>query len=432
MEQVAPIGRPLRIAVVSMHTSPLDPPGTGDAGGMNVYVARATEQLAKGGFLVDVFVRARNATELRSVAAAPGVTVHGLQAGPLAPVAKGDLPGLVSPFTSELLRYEAETAPAPYDLVHSHYWLSGQAGAIAADRWDVPLVHTMHTMGGVKNSALAESDLPEPHLRILAERDLARRADGLIASTFDEASDLIQAGADPRSLHVVWPGVDLRTFTPGSSEMSRKRLGFRKCALILLFVGRIQPLKAPDHLIRMAAEMIRADPGLRETLSIVICGGLSGTGKRHPDALVELATELGVAGLLRLVPPTDARTLADWYRAADMTVMPSYSESFGLVALESQACGTPVVAADVGGLRTSVGDGDGGVLVAGRDLGAWTKAVLNLANDSQRLQRMETDAVVHAQHFDWKFTARDTAAVYRETIAARRQSTPVVAATATE
>jgi D-inositol-3-phosphate glycosyltransferase len=432
MVRVAENAHHLRIAVVSMHTSPLDSPGAGDAGGMNVYVAQTTAQLPNQGCSVDVFFRAREAAELRSVVVGPGVTVHGLQAGPLSPVAKGDLPGLVSPFTSELLRHEAEMAPAPFDVVHSHYWLSGQAGAIAADRWGAPLVHTMHTMGGVKNSALAESDVPEPQMRILAERDLAGRSEGLIASTFDEASDLIQAGADPGSLHVVWPGVDLNTFSPGSAQLARKQLGLREDALILLFVGRIQPLKAPDHLIRVAAELIRANPSLRERLSVVVCGGLSGAGERRPDSLVQLASELGVENSLRLVPPTDSRTLANWYRAADMTVMPSYSESFGLVALESQACGTPVVAADVGGLRTSVGDGNGGVLVAGRDLGEWTSAVLKLANDERRLQRMGVDAVSHAQNFDWERTARDTAAVYRRTLAAHRPLVPATGATATK
>lgn len=409
----------LRVAVVSLHTSPLDQPGTGDAGGLNVYVARTAERMAAVGAQVDVFTRATSAHRPSVVATRPGVRVHHLAAGPLEGLPKEDLPGQVCAFTSQLLR--AGRILPRFDVVHSHYWLSGQAGWLAAERWSVPLVHTMHTMARVKNASLAAGDLPEPRMRILGEEQLIGVADRFIANTSDEAEDLISHyGADPDTVRVIHPGVDLSVFRPGDRQAARARLGIPRGDQVLLFVGRVQPLKAPDLLLRAAARMVRDDPRLGESLSVVICGGPSGRLER-PEHLVELARSLGIGGLVRFEPPTDPATLASWYRAADLVVVPSHSESFGLVAVEAQACGTPVLAARVGGLRTAVADGEGGILIDGHDEADWAEHMARLLADPWRLEAMSYRAIAHARRFSWAATAGATLAEYERVIATRHQ-----------
>ncbi|WP_240760304.1 glycosyltransferase, partial [Phytoactinopolyspora endophytica] len=229
-------------------------------------------------------------------------------------------------------------------------------------RWGTPLVHSMHTMAKVKNLAVADDDAPEPRARELGEEQVVSASDRLIANTDDEARQLVGLyGADPDQVATVWPGVDLGTFAPGSRRSARARLGLAADAAVLLYAGRIQPLKAPDVLIRAAAELLAIRPELRRRLVVPIVGGPSGSGLERPHGLVELARTLQVDDVVQFHPPVDRDRLADWYRAADLTVVPSYNESFGLVALESQACGTPVVASAVGGLRTAVDDGASGV-----------------------------------------------------------------------
>ena len=256
-----------------------------------------------------------------------------------------------------MMRVAAYAPSGYYDVVHSHYWLSGQVGWLAADRWGVPLVHTMHTMARVKNLHLADGDEPEPRGREIGEAQVVEAADRLVANTDREAAELIDLyGADPARVAVAEPGVDLANFRPGSMAEARLALDVAAGSILLLFVGRIQALKAPDVLVRAAAELARRRPDIRDRLVIGVLGGESGSAVRNPMGLTSLAESLGVGDLLRLVPPVDRRTLAQWYRAADVVAVPSHSESFGLVAVEAQACGTPVVAANVGGLPTAVGD----------------------------------------------------------------------------
>lgn len=396
--------RPRRIAVVSLHTSPLDQPGTGDAGGLNVYVIETARRLASAGVEVEIFTRAVSSGLPATVEIEPGVKVSHLRAGPFEELPKEDLPAQMCAFSAELLRAEAYRPADWFDLIHSHYWLSGHVGWLAAERWDVPLVHSMHTMAKVKNLELAAGDRPEPPVRVVGEQQVVDHASRLIANTGEEARQLIDLyGAPANSIDVVHPGVDLATFTPGDRLAARSTLGVRPDAHLLLFVGRIQPLKAPDVLVRAAARMVEDDPGLRERLLVVICGGPSGSGLEHPTGLVELATELGIADLVRFEPPSDRARLADWYRAADATVVPSYSESFGLVAIESQAVGTPVVAASVGGLRTAVADGRSGLLVPDHDPRTWA-AYLTRMTTGER-DALARGAREHAEGFSWDATA---------------------------
>ncbi|MBR7741914.1 D-inositol-3-phosphate glycosyltransferase [Phycicoccus sp. BSK3Z-2] len=403
---------PGRVAMVSVHTSPLDRPGTGDAGGMNVYVLEVARRLARAGTAVDLFTRTTSASQPDVVDVEPGIVVRHVAAGPYEGLSKEELPGQLCAFAAGMMRVAAHAPRGYYDLVHSHYWLSGQVGWLAADRWNVPLVHTMHTMARVKNLHLAAGDEPEPRGREIGEAQVVEAADRLVANTEREARELVDLyGADPERVAVAEPGVDLEVFTPGDGRAARRRLALGEDAVLLLFVGRIQPLKAPDVLIRAAAELVRRDPSLRDRLVVGVLGGASGAGVRTPMGLDALAESLGIGDALRVVPPVDRATLADWYRAADVVAVPSHSESFGLVAVEAQACGTPVVAADVGGLPTAVGDA--GLLVDGHGTGPWADALGRVVTDADLRASLSARAVEHARGFGWDRTADRLLEVYR-------------------
>ncbi|TDP42824.1 D-inositol-3-phosphate glycosyltransferase [Nocardia ignorata] len=411
--------RPRRIAVLSVHTSPLAQPGTGDAGGMNVYVLQTALELAARGTEVEIFTRATS-SDLPPVAeAAPGVLVRHVVAGPFEGLDKHELPTQLCPFTAEVLRQEARHLPGHYDLVHSHYWLSGQVGWLARDRWRVPLVHTAHTLAAVKNLALAEGDTPEPETRVIGEKQVIAEADRLVANTADEAGQLVDLyGADRDRIDVVPPGADLGRYRPGDKLAARAELGLRADEQVVAFVGRIQPLKAPDVLVRAAAELLARDP--RRALRVLIVGGPSGTGLARPDALIDLAADLGIAEQVTFLPPQPADRLVQVYRAADVVAVPSYNESFGLVAIEAQASGTPVLAADVGGLGTAVRHGESGLLVPSHRTGDWADALAALLDDPDRLRRMGATAVEHASRFSWAHTAEGLLDSYAAAISGMR------------
>lgn len=418
--------RPRRVAMLSVHTSPLDQPGTGDAGGMNVYIVETARRLAEQGVEVEVFTRATSGELPHKVELAPGVLVRHLPAGPFEPMAKEDLPGLLCSFSTGLLRVEAHYEPGYFDLVHSHYWLSGQVGALAQDRWRVPLVHSMHTMAKVKNQLLADGDFPEPSARVVGESQVVGVADRLIANTQTEAQQLTELyDANPDAVAVVPPGVDLDLFTQGDQRQSRRLLNIADDANVLLFVGRIQPLKAPDVLLSAVSTVLQRAPHLRDDLVVAIVGGPSGSGLAHPEHLDNLARALGIRDVVRFDPPAKQEQLAHWYRAADVTVVPSYNESFGLVAVESQACGTPVVATAVGGLRTAVDHNVSGILVQGHDPIDYAEALTRLLFDADERRRLSTGALLHARQFGWEQTAAATLDVYTDAIAATREANSV-------
>lgn len=406
-----------RIAILSVHTSPLHQPGTGDSGGMNVYIAETAKRIAARGIEVEIFTRATSLVEPEFTELAPGVLVRHIPAGPFEGLRKEDLPAQLCAVTAGVLRAEAAKNEGFYDLVHSHYWLSGQVGWIAQERWGVPLVHTMHTMARVKNLTLAQGDAPEPAIREIGEEQVVTAADRLVANTHAEAKELIELyHADPNRVRVVHPGVDLDVFVPGNQEAARTHLKLANNAIVLLFVGRIQPLKAPDVLIEAAAEILKRNPELRSRLVVAICGGPSGSGLERPDALMTLADDLGVADVVRFVPPTSRAELVNWFQAASVCVVPSYSESFGLVAIEAQACGTPVVAARVGGLPTAVRDGISGVLVDGHNAENWASEILNVVTNDALRAKLSAGAIAHASHFGWEDTTDKLISVYNEAV----------------
>ena len=403
-----------RLAMISLHTSPLDQPGTGDAGGMNVYVLELAKRLVGQGVEVDVFTRATSSRLPQVVDAYDGVRVHHVHAGPFEGLTKGELPGQLCTFAREVLRAEAAHPLGYYDLVHSHYWLSGQVGALARDRWGVPLVHSMHTMAKVKNAALADGDSPEPAVRLIGEEQVVEAADLLIANTDLEARQLVELyDADPGRVEVVHPGVDLGLFRPLDKAAARAVLRLPGDAAVLLFAGRIQPLKAPDVLLRAVAVMLRRVPGLRRRLVVPIVGGPSGSGLDRPESLAALAAELGISDVVRFVPPVSQSELAEWYAAATLVAVPSYNESFGLVAIEAQATGTPVVAAAVGGLTTAVRHGRSGLLVDGHDPERWADALIRVVLDDELRVELEAGALEQARSFSWEMTAARTLEIYQ-------------------
>nr|WP_246494393.1 glycosyltransferase [Streptomyces zagrosensis] len=479
---------PRRIAMLSVHTSPLHQPGTGDAGGMNVYIVELAKRLAAINIEVEIFTRATTGALPPAVELAPGVLVRHVDAGPYEGLAKEELPAQLCAFTHGVMQAWAGQRPGYYDLVHSHYWLSGHVGWLAAERWGTPLVHAMHTMAKVKNAALAAGDTPEPAARVIGETQIVRAADRLIANTAEEAGELIRHyESDPDKVAVVHPGVNLDRFRPapphtltapdaaspdlvpevrtggtGASRVSsarlsrprtlpqpsslvppgpssalpppdlslaavaasraaaRARLGLPQHALIPLFAGRIQPLKAPDVVLRAVAHLLTEQPSLRDRVVLPVVGGPSGSGLAKPEGLQKLAARLGIADLVRFRPPVGQDQLADWYRAASVLVMPSYSESFGLVAVEAQACGTPVIAAAVGGLPVAVRDGVSGFLIDGHNPADYSRALRRFAADPNLATTMGASAARHAQSFGWDTAAAATADVYGAALHERR------------
>ncbi len=409
-----------RIATVMVHTSPLDQPGIGDAGGMNIYVLESAQRMAAMGVKVDIFTRRTDASLADIVDISPGVRVRHIDCGH-GNLTKEQLPAHIAGLSKEFLRI---LKTDNYDVIHSHYWISGKVAMQAAKELGIPLVHTMHTMARVKNLNLAEGETPEPMIRVQGETQVVAAADALIANTDAEGASLVSLyDACPDIVHVVSPGVDLYTFTPGESRSAaRTEVDLPQDAVVVSFVGRIQPHKGPEVLIRATSELLKHSPILRHKLIVNVIGGASGANTEEVDRLKELTTWLGIDDVVRFAPPVSRKDLPQWYRAADLVVVPSYSESFGLVALEAQACGTPVVATAVGGLRTAVADGISGVLVDGHDPKAWSSVIARLLQEPQRRVLLSMGAIEHASHFGWDATARGTLDIYDQVIGAVRKS----------
>lgn len=409
-----PANKSSKIATLMVHTSPLDQAGIGDAGGMNVYVVESAKKMAQAGVSVDIFTRANHPNLPESVELAEGVTVKHLVAGPFEGLSKEELPSQLGALTSAFMNYQKQLPSDYYSLLHSHYWISGQLGWMVSERTGIPLIHTMHTTAKVKNLNLADDEKPEPQIRAIGEEQVVKASTGLIANTDAEAASLVSLyDACPDNVFVVAPGVDLQRFSPGIGKAAaRVKLNIAPDAIMLTFVGRIQPHKGPDVLLRAAAEMVTHSPHLRARLAVVIMGGASGSGVNELEKLKVLAKFLKIEDVTHFVDPVSRQELPNWYRASDLVCVPSYSESFGLVALEAQACGTPVVATAVGGLRTAVSDGISGSLVDGHDPKAWSAVISRLIAEPQRRLLLSIGAVEHASHFGWENTARKTLDVY--------------------
>jgi D-inositol-3-phosphate glycosyltransferase len=380
---------------------------------MNVYVVETAKKMAQAGVAVDIFTRANKPNLPETIEIAEGVSVKNLVAGPFGGLSKEELPSQLGALTSAFMNYQKQLPKNYYSLLHSHYWISGQLGWVVSEATGTPLIHTMHTTAKVKNLNLADGEKPEPQVRSIGEEQVVKAATALIANTDAEAASLVSLyDACPDRVFVAAPGVDLQNFSPADGKTAaRERLNIAPDTILLTFVGRIQPHKGPDVLIKAAAEMVSHSPYLRAKLAVVVMGGASGH-INELEKLKSLAKFLNVEDVTHFVDPVSRTVLPDWYRASDLVCVPSYSESFGLVALEAQACGTPVVATAIGGLRTAVSDGISGSLVDGHDPKAWSAVISRLIAEPQRRLLLSMGAVEHASHFGWEMTARKTLDVY--------------------
>jgi D-inositol-3-phosphate glycosyltransferase len=401
-----------RIAVISLHTSPLDQPGNGDSGGMNVEIRALSEGLAAHGVAVDVYTRCagRGVPEVDRLG--PTARIIQVPAGPCAPVEKATLPGFLPGFVGSVLARAEELGP--YDLIHAHYWLSGRPAAAAKARWGIPLVLSFHTLGEVKNRA-AGLGSSEPPIRMEGERDGIAVADRILVPTPSEAHHLMDLyGAERDRIRVVPPGVDPVLFAPGDRAAARRALDLTGDHVIL-FVGRLQRLKAPDVAIRAVAEARRLAPVASQGVVLAVVGGPSGTdGPAYVERLRRLAQEEGIGDRVVFLPPRPHRELPSLYRAADVLVMPSRSESFGLAALEAQACGVPVVASAVGGLRTVVAHGASGFLVPGHAPASYAERLVEILRDPVLAGRLAGGAREQALRFSWDQTVEGVVDAYGE------------------
>lgn len=387
-----------RVAFLSMHTSPLLQPGSDDAGGMNVYLHELGRTFVERGVDVTMFTRADEPELTGEVTSSAGYRVVHITAGPERLVSIADLSAYVAEFGEGVVTWSYGAKPG-FDLVHSHYWLSGWAGVLVKEALDIPLANSFHTLGRVKDRDRRPDEPASSDLRLLTEEEVIAQSDCVIASTPYEFNDLlVHYRAAPERLCISPPGVDHDVFAPGSSEEARTWLGLPDGPLIL-FVGRIQAHKGIDVAIRALPRV--TDP--RATLLVV--GGPSGpNGKADYDDATSLCNELGVADRVHFVPPQPHAQLAGFYRAADVLVMPSRSESFGLVAAEAQACGLPVIASRVGGLPAVVADGESGVLIEGHDPGDFATVLSAVLGDSGFAGRLSAGAVDFASRFSWEAT----------------------------
>lgn len=404
----------MRIAMISMHTSPLEQPGSGDAGGMNVYVLNTARQLARRGIEVDVFTLATRPSQGEIVEVEEGLRVINIVAGPYEGLSKEELPTQLAAFAGGMITF-ARCFDLDYDVIHSHYWLSGQVGWLLRDLWEVPLVHTTHTLAAVKNAHRTADDTQESEARRICEQQIVDNADLLVVNTAQETQDLIEHyDAPPERIVVVSPGADTELFTPGTdrnTERSRRLLGIPLHMKVVAFVGRLQKFKGPEVLVRATAELIKRDPF--RNVRVIFCGGPSGANAT-PETYQNLARELGVERYVRFIAPRPPAELVAVYQAADIVAVPSYNESFGLVAVEAQASGTPVIAARVGGLPIAVDDGETGLLVDNHDPEAWADALEQLLDNDERRIAMGEAAVDHAQNFSWAAAATQLEAIYAD------------------
>jgi len=388
------------LAVLSLHTSPLAQPGVGDGGGMNVYVRALSSALARAGVACDVYTRADRPGLAPVVLVEPGLRVHHVVAGPLEAVPKYDLPSLIPAFTEGVLAQQ-QLAEVPADAVHANYWLSGMAGHAIKHELGLPLLSTFHTLARVKADAgLWEG---EAAARAQAEAAVIGCSDAVLASCAVEAMQLEALyGADPDRLEIVPLGVETAFFSPGDRAQARRAAGLPKDVPLLACIGRIQPLKGFDVAVRALGLLDERVANAH----LVIIGGPSGPeGEAEQDRLRTLVQAFGLKGRVHLLPPQPHELLSTFYRAADVVLVPSRSESFGLVALEAGACGTPVVASAVGGLTTLVDDGVTGFLVESRDATAFADATAAILGDPVLAAAMGDAAARRAARYTWPATA---------------------------
>jgi D-inositol-3-phosphate glycosyltransferase len=405
----------LRIAMLSVHTCPLATLGGKETGGMNVYVRDLSRELASRGHLVDVYTRSQDSSLSHiSNRLGRGARVIHVPAGPEHPYNKHLVYDHLPEFVSGVLA-QAKADAVEYDILHSHYWLSGAVAWELRQSWGTPIVHMFHTLGEMKNAVAQRPEERETARRITIEGDIVRFADALVAATPVEEEQLVQLyEADPGHIHVISPGVDTERFHPIPKTHAKDNIGLGPDCCIILFVGRIEPLKGIDSLLCAIAQVVTKMPDLREWLRVPIIGG--DPDRIHEDdemiRLQELREELGIGDIVTFIGAKDQDLLQYYYSAAEMVVMPSDYESFGMVALEAMACGTPVIASDVGGLSYLVKHGRTGYRVRARDSKALAAKIAHLLTDEGLRRRIGHRAACWAEAYAWPRIADRIEALY--------------------
>ncbi|MDK1017200.1 MAG: glycosyltransferase [Actinomycetota bacterium] len=407
------------VAYIAMHSSPLLQPGIGDAGGMNVYLDRLSRTMAARGVDVTVFTRRVNSDVPVVIEVAPKYRVVHIEAGPVSKLDIREMQHHLNAFTGGVLEWIQKRNRA-YDLVHTHYWLSGRTGVQLKDALGIPLANSFHTLGKVKDDARHPHEEASSLERLMSEEEVIATSDCVIASTPFEFDQLLEHyAAAPERLCVSAPGVDHTVFKPGSREDARRRLGFGD-EQIVLYVGRIQAHKGTSVAVQAFADLLSSRDAVRGAVRLHIAGGESGAqGGQELEICRDLIAQHGIGDLVRFFDPVPHRVLADHYRAADVVVVPSRSESFGLVAAEAQACGTPVVASNIGGLPYVINASKSGLLVDHHDPRAFAAAMASILYHPTFAERLSDGAVAYSRKFSWDATATRLLELYEGITALR-------------
>ena len=408
-----------RVAMLSVHTCPLATLGGKETGGMNVYVRDLSRELDRRGIAVDCFTRSQN-PDIPRISTRLGLNARVIHvpAGPEAPYDKNEIANHLPRFVHGVLDF-AQRQRVTYDVIHSHYWLSGLVARDLRHAWDTPIVHMFHTLGQMKNSVASSPQEWETEQRIEGEAEVMALADRLVAATPLERAQMVWLyGADAKKISVVPCGVDLNLFHPIPQNEAKQVLGLPLERCVILFVGRIEPLKGIDTLLRSIALIAPEMPCWQDELSVIIIGGAPGAGIEQVNAelarLERLRAELGIEELVTFLGAKDQDMLAYYYSAAELVVMPSHYESFGMVALEAMACGTPVVASKVGGLAFNVQDGHTGYLVPERNAEALAARIRPLLKDRDLRRQLGQNAVRWARRYGWSAVADQVTSLYEQ------------------
>lgn len=408
-----------RVAMLSVHTCPLATLGGKETGGMNVYVRDLSRELGRRGIAVDCFTRSQNPNipRITNKLGPNGRVIH-VPAGPETPYDKNLVVDHLPQFVRGVRSF-ARQEGISYDVIHSHYWLSGLAARELRGAWGTPIVQMFHTLGHMKNSVAPDPKDWETEQRLEGEAQVMSFADRLVAATPLERAQMVWLyGAEASRIAIAPCGVDLELFQPIPPDEAKLILGLPPDRRIVLFVGRIEPLKGIETLLRAMAQVAPEVPHWREDLSVIIIGGAKGTGLERVQAelarLEGLRAELGIEDLVTFQGAKDQDTLVYYYSAAEMVVMPSHYESFGMVALEAMACGTPVVASKVGGLAFSVQDGQTGFLVPERDAEALAARIKLLLSDGELRRKLGQHAAHWARHYGWPVIADQIVDLYQQ------------------
>ncbi len=409
-----------RVAMLSVHTCPLATLGGKETGGMNVYVRDLSRELSRRGIYVDIYTRSQNPKIPRVTRLADRARVIHLKAGPEKPYNKNKVYDHLAEFVSGV-QTQAETDGIVYDIIYSHYWLSGLAAKALRDGWNIPFVQMFHTLAEMKNRVALTAAEREPELRHQNEQAIMGFADRLIAATANEQKEMVDFfGANPQKISVAPPGVDLGRFKPLNQSETRIYLGMPPEHRMVLFVGRIQPLKGIDTLVRALALVKSQHPALTKDVCLCIIGGDSNPDseleRAELERLQKMEAELELGDLITLLGAKEQDTLVYYYAAAEMVVMPSHYESFGMVALEAMACGTPVIASDVGGLSFNIEDGFNGYLVPGRNPQALADKIALLLRNKVLRDQLAEQAGEWVLRYSWANIADELLEIFEETL----------------